>query len=154
MGSRKFDRVAERADAMAGGRMGEPGLTDWVPQQLGAVKRQIQLIQNVSPQHPLRLVNQEKTLSESKSQKNQIEMDCNGRGSSTVKTDQFVNLRGIDWDSELVDAFPWEQRYICSGIEQHQHVCLDSAGPGVAKLNRAHGRWRAVPGGVIVWHWE
>ena len=55
-GSRKFDRVAERADAMAGGRMGEPGLTDWVPQQLGAVKRQIQLIQNVSPQHPLRLV--------------------------------------------------------------------------------------------------
>ena len=38
-GSRKFDRVAERADAMAGGRMGEPGLTDWVPQQLGAVKR-------------------------------------------------------------------------------------------------------------------
>jgi len=58
MGSRKFDRVAEGADAMAGHRMGEPGLADCVPQKLGPVKRQIQLIQNVSPQNPIRLVNQ------------------------------------------------------------------------------------------------
>jgi len=38
-------------------------------------------------------------------------MDRYGCALSAVKTNQFVNVGGIDWDLELGNVVPWQQRY-------------------------------------------
>src|SRR6266567_7275228 len=103
------------------------------------------MIQNVSPQNPVWLVDDKKPPAESQPQKNETEMDSNGGASRAVKTHQFVSLRPIDLDLELVHALLREQRHVGPGIQQHQDIRPNSAGCWIPRLDPAHGRWRTEP---------
>ena len=112
------------------------------------------MIQNISPENPVGLVDDKKPPTKSNPQKDKVDVHGNSRAACAIKAHQFVRMRRVDRDLKLGYSVLWKQRHISPGIQQHRNVCKDSARRWIPNLDRAYGRRRAEPSDLISWHRE